>query len=244
MKKSIAAIVLTGLMFSLTSCLPEFPDLMVTTEEYQEKTKALLEEKYGEKFEIVCSAGDEATAYPVANPDLLFMTKRNFKSSVVRDTYIQEIVGLQYKKLAEDVPKDFKYEYYLDVDLEFSYEPIDAKHDVTIEEFKKVFPKKVEPNYHWYVSDEALKLDDEEIYDWINKIALISQQDNSWVQVFFVSKSEKDTVTNNYTKYSYLENEVYNMLDLNTIHVDQKLKNNELAKDFKTFQEDLNGGKR
>ena len=241
MKKLIQIIVLTGLLFSLTSCLPEFPDLMVTTEEYQEKTKALLEEKYGEKFEIVCSAGDEATAYPVANPDLLFMTKRNFKSGVVNDTYIQEIVGLQYKELAEDVLKDFKYEYYLDVDLGFTYKSIDAKQDVTIEEYKKVFPGKVEPNYNWYISKEALELSYEELYQWINNVATISEQDNSRVCMFFINDNVMQEVQDNYKNYSYQETGFYDYLINNSVRPQQHMVDNELKIDFNRFTELMNG---
>ncbi len=236
MKKSILAIVMTGLLFSLTSCLPEFPDLMVTTEEYQEKTKALLEEKYGEKFEIVCSAGDEATAYPVANPDLLFMAKRNFKSSIVDDTYIQEIVGLQYKKLAEDVLKDFKYDYYLDVDLEFTYKPIDAKQDVTIEEFKKVFPENVEPTYNLYVSDNALKLGNETLFNLVNKIAMIPQQDNCYVIIYFANSNQMKTIITDYKQYSYRSSKVCNDTR-DWLIAQQHLVKNELKIDFNRFNE-------
>ena len=240
MKKSILAIVMTGLLFSLTSCLPEFPDLMVTTEEYQEKTKALLEEKYGEKFEIVCSAGDEATAYPVANPDLLFMAKRNFKSSIVDDTYIQEIVGLQYKELAEDVLKDFKYEYYLDVDLELTYKPFDAKQDITIDEFKKVFPEKVEPTYNLYVSNEALKLGNEELYDLINKIAMIQKQNDCYVIIYFVDNAQMEQIINDYKQSSYRDSKICNDTR-DWLIVQQHLANNKLIIDFNRFTELMNG---
>lgn len=239
MKKSIAAIVLTGLLFSLTSCLPEFPDLMVSTEEYQEKTKALLEEKYGEKFEIVCSAGDEATAYPVANPDLLFMAKRNFKSSIVDDTYIQEIVGLQYKKLAEEVLKDFKYDYYLDVDLEFTYDPIDAKQDATIEEFKKVFPEKVEPNYNWYVSNEALELSNETLYEWINKVAAIPEQDNALIRMFFTDDEQMVLVKQHYSEYSYRTGQ-FQTDTKEILRVQQCVEDNKFVIDFNRFTELMN----
>ncbi len=214
-----------------------------TSGEYAETTEKLLEKKYGEKFKVIRYGNNRATVYPEANPDLLFMAERFSKSNHVDDTYIQEIVGLQYKKLAEEVLKDFKYDYYIDVDLEFIHEPIDAKQDVTIEAFKNVFPKKVEPNYHWYVSDEALELSDAEIYEWTNKIALITQQDNSWVQVFFVNKSENDLVIDNYKNYSYLDNEIYSMLYLKTVHASQLLKNDNLTIDFERFYEELNGGK-
>ncbi|MBR3025075.1 MAG: hypothetical protein IKN85_14785 [Oscillospiraceae bacterium] len=240
MKKSILAIVMTGLLFSLTSCLPEFPDLMVTTEEYQEKTKALLEEKYGEKFEIVCSAGDEATAYPVANPDLLFMAKRNFKSSIVDDTYIQEIVGLQYKKLAEEVLKDFKYDYYLDVDFEFTYDPIDAKQDVTIKEFKKVFTEKVKPYYNWYVSKKALELDNKALYEWINKVAAIPEQDNALVRMFFVDYDQMVLVKQHYENYSYRTGQFQTDTG-GILRVQQCVEDNSFIISFKRFNELMNG---
>ena len=214
----ISLVVLLGIAsyFFLHSAFEAFfPSSVVhvgTSGEYAEKTEKLLEKKYGEKFKVIKYAGNEATVYPLENPDLLFMARRNYKSKVVRDTYIQEIVALQYKKLAEEILQDFKYDYYLDVDFEFSYEPIDAKQDVTIEEFKKVFPKKVEPTYNLYVSDEALELSNETLYEWTNKVASIPEQDNSRVCIFFVNENGMQETIENYKNYSYHEPVFYNYL--------------------------------
>jgi len=211
-----------------------------TSGEYAEKTEKLLEKKYGEKFKVVRYANNEATAYPESNPELLFMARRNYKSDVVRDTYIQEIVALQYKELAEDVLKDFKYDYYLDVDFEFSYEPIDAKQDVTIEEFKTKSPIKVEPYYNLYVLDDAIELGNESLYEWVNKIAEIPKQDNSYVVLYFLDKNKFDTIINEYTQYSYRSPKLCNDTK-NELTVLQHLINNKITIDFSRFTEMMNG---
>ncbi len=211
-----------------------------TSGEYAETTEKLLEKKYGEKFKVIRYGDNRATVYPEANPDLRFMAERFSKSNQVDDTYIQEIVGLQYKKLAEDVLKDFKYDYYLDVDLEFTYKPIDAKQDVTIEEFKKVFPKKVEPNYNWYVSDEALELSNETLYEWINKVATIPKQENSQVCMYFINEDKLKIVQENYQNYSYQEAGFYRLIS-ESLWTIQKLEDNKLVVDYNRFSEIMNG---
>ena len=217
-----------------------FPSSVVrtgTSGSYAEKTEKLLEKKYGEKFKVIRYGNNQATVYPEANPDLLFTARRFSKSNVVDDDYIQEIIGLQYKKLAEDVLKDFKYDYYLDVDLEFTYEPIDAKQDVTIEEFKKVFPKEVKPEYYLYVSDEALEMSDKELYDWVNSVALISEHDNCKVAMYFVDDYYKELVLDNYKNYSYIEDYFFKRINDNMIHVSQFMENDELTISFERFKE-------
>ena len=211
-----------------------------TTGEYADRTEELLEEKYGEKFKVVRYGNNEATVYPESNPDLLFRAKRFAVSDLVDDDYIQEIVGLQYKKLAEEVLKDFKYDYYLDVDLEFTYKPFDAKQDVTIEEFKKVFPEKVEPKYNWYVSKEALKLSDEELYEWINKVASIPEQDNSLVRMFFADEDQMLLVKQHYVEYSYRTGQ-FQTDTSEMLRVQQCIEDNELIIDFNRFIELMNG---
>ena len=211
-----------------------------TSGEYAEKTEKLLEKKYGEKFKVVRYANNEATAYPESNPELLFMARRNYKSDVVRDTYIQEIVALQYKELAEDVLKDFKYDYYLDVDFEFSYEPIDAKQDVTIEEFKKVVPKEVMPKYYLYVSENALEMSYEELYKLINNIATIPEQENSLVRMFFLNNSQMQCIVEDYEEYSYRHPSVVNDTE-NILNTQQNMENGELLIDFKRFSELIEG---
>ena len=211
-----------------------------TSGEYAEKTEKLLEEKYGEKFKVIRYGNNRATVYPEANPDLLFMAERFSKSNHVDDTYIQEIVGLQYKKLAEEVLKDFKYDYYLDVDFEFTYDPIDAKQDVTIEEFKKVFPEELEPAYNLYVSDEALELSYENLYEWINRVATIPEQDNSLVCVFFIDDLGKIEVKKNYENYSYPSPAFYDYLMHNTVRPQQHMVDKQLKIDFNRFTELMN----
>ena len=214
-----------------------------TSGEYAETTEKLLEKKYGEKFKVIRYGNNRATVYPEANPDLRFMAERFSKSNQVDDTYIQEIVGLQYKKLAEDVLKDFKYDYYLDVDLEFTYKPIDAKQDVTIEEFKKVFPKEVKPEYYLYVSDNALEMSDEELYEWVNRIALLPEQDNCKVAMYFVDDYYRQLALDNYTNYSYPEGYFYKRIHDNNVHVSQFKENNKLNISFERFQEIKEGKK-
>ena len=211
-----------------------------TTGEYADRTEELLEEKYGEKFKVVRYGNNEATVYPESNPDLLFRAKRFAVSDLVDDDYIQEIVGLQYKKLAEEVLKDFKYHYYLDVDLEFTYKPFDAKQDVTIEEFKKVFPEKVEPNYNWYVSKEALELSNEELYKWINKVASIPVQDNSLVILYFTDDNEMTFVKEHYTECSYVTSSFYTEIS-NVLIVQQHMKDRKYIIDYNRFTELMNG---
>lgn len=221
-----------------------------TSGEYAETTEKLLEKKYGEKFKVIRYGNNRATVYPEANPDLLFTARRFSKSNEVDDDYIQEIVGLQYKKLAEDVLKDFKYDYYLDVDLgfthvdgdlEFTYEPIDAKQDVTIEELDKEYLKKVEPNYNWYISKEALELSYEELYQWINNVATISEQENSLVCMFFINDTVMHEVMENYKNYSYQEAGFYDYLINNSVRPQQHMVDNELKIDFNRFTELMNG---
>ncbi len=208
-----------------------------TTGEYADRTEELLEEKYGEKFKVVRYGNNEATVYPESNPDLLFRAKRFAVSDLVDDDYIQEIVGLQYKKLAEEVLKDFKYDYYLDVDLPFTYDSIDADQNVTIEEFKKVFPKKVEPRYNLFVSYEALELSDEQLYEVINKIATIPEQDDSIVRMYFVNDYYKEKVLENYQNYSFIEPSFFNDIYEHTVNVSQFLEERKLKIDIKRFKE-------
>ncbi len=242
----ISLVVLLGIVsyFFLHSAFEAFfPSSVVhvgTSGEYAEKTEKLLEKKYGEKFKVIKYAGNEATVYPVENPELLFMARRNYKSKVVRDTYIQEIVALQYKKLAEEILQDFKYDYYLDVDFEFSYEPIDAKQDVTIEEFKKVFPKKVEPTYNLYVSDDALELSNETLYEWTNKVATISEQDNCYVIMYFADDTQMNMIINDYKQYSYRDPKICNDTSC-LLTVQQHLDNNNFIIDLNRFNELMNG---
>ena len=211
-----------------------------TSGEYAETTEKLLEKKYGEKFKVIRYGNNRATVYPEANPNLMFTARRFSKSKHVDDDYIQEIVGLQYKKLAEDVLKDFKYDYYLDVDLEFTYEPIDAKQDVTIEEFKKVFPGIVKPNYNWYVSEEALELENKELYQGINNVVTIPGQDNSQVCMYFLNQENMKLVQDNYKNYSYKEAGFYHKIR-DSLWTIQELKDSKLIVDYNRFQEIMTG---
>ncbi len=211
-----------------------------TTGEYADKTEKLLEEKYGEKFKVVQYGDNQATVYPESNPNLLFTARRYAVSDLVDDDYIQEIVGLQYKKLAEDVLKDFKYDYYLDVDLPFTYDSIDADQNVTIEEFKKVFPKKVEPHYYLYVSDAILDLSNQELYDWINKVAAIPEQDNALVRMFFVDDDQMILVKQHYENYSYRTGQ-FQTDTSGILSVQQHVEDNKFVIDYNRFNEIMNG---
>lgn len=224
-------ITVLSLVMCLTGCY--------TSTDLAELTKEKLKEKYGEEFEIVHVSGDghETTVYPLSNPDLLFTARYWIKDGSGRDSYIQEIVCSQYKKLAEEVLKDFKYDYYLDVDMDYGFESIKATQDVTIEEYKRVNPDVTEPQYYWYVSDEALEMSDEEIYDWINKIANITEHDDSWVQLFFIDNEFESKVKENYKKFSYAQESFYGELCRTLVRVSQIKENKDLKIDFERFKE-------
>ncbi|MDO5151233.1 MAG: hypothetical protein Q4D76_17865 [Oscillospiraceae bacterium] len=224
-------ITVLSLAICLTGCY--------TSTDLAEFTKEKLKEKYGEEFEIIYVSGDghKTTVHPVNNPDLYFTAQYWMKSKDGRDSYIQEIVASQYKALAEDVIKDFDYDYYLDVDLEYGFESVDVSTDVTIEEYKKANPKVTEPRYYWYVSDEALEMSDEEIYDWINKIANITEQDDSWVQLFFIDNEFESKVKENYKKFSYAQESFYGELCRTLVRVSQIKENKDLKIDFERFKE-------
>ena len=228
-------ITVLSLVMCLTGCY--------TSTDLAEVTKEKLEEKYGEEFEIIYVSGDghKTTVHPVNNPDLYFTAQYWIKSKDGRDSYIQEIVASQYKALAEDVIKDFDYDYYLDVDLEYGFESVDVSTDVTIEEYKKANPKETEPRYYWYVSDEALEMSDEEIYIWINKIATLSVHENCVVNMFFVNDEYMSLVKENYKKFAYAQEQFYGILSRNVLISAQHLSDNKLKIDFKRFQELMNG---
>lgn len=237
MKKSliIKSIVMTALAMSLVGC--------TSSVTLAEVTKEKLEEKYGEEFEIIHVSGDghTTTVCPVANPEQRFTAYYWANSGEGKDSYIQEIVCSQYKKLAEEVLKDFEYDYFLDVDLEYGYEPVNAGTDVTIEEYVKVNQDVTKPEYYWYVSDKALEMGNEKIYFWINKIAELPVQENSKVRIFFVDDENMNLVRDNYTNFAYAQDEFYGILSRNVSSVSQHLSEKKLLIDYSRFSEIMNG---
>lgn len=237
MKKSliIKSIVMTALAISLVGC--------TSSVTLAEVTKEKLEEKYGEEFEIIHVSGDghTTTVCPVANPEQRFTAYYWANSGEGKDSYIQEIVCSQYKELAEEVLKDFKYDYILDVDLEYGFEPVNAGTDVTIEEYINVNPDVTEPRYYWYVSDQAFEMNYDDIYLWINRIARLYNQENSLVKIFFVNDEFMNVVKENYKKYAYAQEEFFGKLSGNVLIVQQHIENNKLIIDFDRFKQLMNG---
>ena len=196
-------ITVLSLAICLTGCY--------TSTDLAEFTKEKLKEKYGEEFVVfnTMADGKSATAYPVSNPDLLFRTEYWIGSSEGRDSYIQEIVCAQYKEIAEEKLKDFNYEYYIDVDMEFVFEPVNANQDVTIEEYLKANPEERGLIFNIYISTDILEISDKDIYQLLNLMIDLPNHENAAVNMYFIENSYIKEVKENYRAFSYPEASFY-----------------------------------
>lgn len=164
-------------------------------------TKRRLEDEYGEKFKIKTVLNKkDAVAYPVNNPQLLFETHYNVKHKGGGfNCYLEEIVAQQFKELVEEKMADFKYKYYIDVDVYWTDKLGRVGTAVTIEDFDELTDSK--PYYDIYLSSEALNYSDEELYQLIESIASIH---SCYIEVCFVTDTYYDKIVEHYSIYPKL----------------------------------------
>ena len=160
------------------------------------RIETLLEEKYGEKFEVVeygYKLYCDALVRPVSHPDCFFTVRYHFTDTddgISYDTYVKRNVELKFKHLAEEKLTDFKYDHYVDVSINNSADVPSSDPDISIEEFKKIYPQETTPSYYIFFTYDTLKeISYEELYRYVNSIAEIPEQDNAFVVTFFFINS-------------------------------------------------------
>lgn len=183
-----------------------------TKEDLSEYTKQRLREEYGEEFGIkTVIDGHETVAYPVNNTDLIFEAWYVMSNGNGYNSYLQEIICNQYKNLIEEAFVDFRYEHFIDVDINI-VEKIDAKPDITIEEFDE--KSSVNPTFNLYLSCESLDLSDERLYEIFESVASIHDCE---IYIYIISNADLKTIKNTYLTYPKLPGNIYRILKKYTL---------------------------
>ncbi len=184
---------------------------LYTKEDITEYTKERLEEEYGEKFEIKTVIDRYSTiSYPADNPDMLFYTTYVKSNGNGYDCYVQEIVSQQFKELALSKLKTMPFDYYLDVDLSYLETEKISDCEITIEEYNRLVEGKTYPRYSVYFSCEALNMPDEQMYNLINSIAEIKEQQECNVTFYFLTNVDLNLIKENFSTYPYVSGSLYN----------------------------------
>ncbi len=237
MKKVI--IIIAALLMVLSGCgVYDSVDLA-------DYTKKELKIKYGEEFDVVYVSNDgiHTTAYSLSNPNVLFLTEYYYAQKKGNDTYRQEKLCAYYKKTAEDILKDFKYSYYLDVDINSDFSLVKLAPDITNEEICAKNTSVLIPEYNWFVSSDSLEMSDEDFYNYINLIANLPIQTNAKVRMFVVSDDYLTVVRDNYNLFSYLEESFLfkTTVDKHFDFVFQENRNGQLALQLEKIKNTMEG---
>ena len=198
-KKIIIGSIIMGALFSLTGCLKRY-----SIEDMKKDAERKLEDTYGEEFVVTEifnvqeGRAYQAYAHPIDNPNVIFDCNYNIEdkdnsSEYSSDYYIGEIVAYQYKQMAEQVLKDCKYDYYLDMYILYSAD-MNSKFDknVTIEEFSKEVDYDLV--YRIYISDDILAEDNQYIYNIMMDTYMSSDKDDSQLSVMIVSNYDLTSI--------------------------------------------------
>ncbi len=182
-----------------------------TKEDITEYTKQRLEEEYGEKFEVKTVIDRYSTiSYPADNPDLLFYATYVESNGNGYNYYVQEIVSQQFKELALSKLKTISFDYYLDVDLSYLETEKISDCEITFEEYNRLVEEKTYPRYSVYFSCEALNMPDEQIYNLINSITEIKEQQECNVTFYFLTEVDLNLIKENFSTYPYVSGSLYN----------------------------------
>ena len=210
-----------------------------TKEDITEYTKGRLEEEYGEKFEIKTVVdGNETSAYPVNNPNLLFKTWYVMSNGNGYNSYKEEIIANYYKTLIAEKLVDFQHDYCINVDVKWQNGLENMMPDDVVEQYLK---ENIASNVKCYVylSSSALELDDADIFKKINEIVKIPEQGNCYVSIWFLPENELSSVKKSYERYSYLIGQLYiDILDKYP-HIWQGAENGTVKNEFEDIQVQL-----
>lgn len=234
LKRLVAGMLIVSCICGLAGCT------VYTKNDLVNYTKKRLEEEYGEKFEIkTVIDGSNTIAYPVNNPELLFETSYVIRNGNGRNEYLEEIVAQQLKELIEEKLADFKYKYYVDVDVPWTKALVTADKNITIEEYAKLSGQT--PRYDIFLSSKVLDCKDESLHNLSKEIASAQTfTQECYIYIYFLTDEYFNKVIDNFSTYPSTTPSLHRELESEFGSVAlMSINNGELRENFDKFNEKI-----
>lgn len=212
--KFILVSVLTLSMFGLTSC--DLTGKEKRKQEAKDMALRLLEEKYGEEFEISDAYYDSGLiAYfsPVEHPEVIFEATISLTDEMLYgDSYPKDIIATRIQQECEKVLNELGIDYYVRPYI-FSYkinettcpytditsrEYIDALHNEDI----NILIDEMDVMFDIYTSNSTLSYSENQLYETMHTIANSIDFNEGSISYIFTSDDELIKVKEHYTKFS------------------------------------------